>query len=377
MELYLVLVSFSLLLLLLNVLNNLRLLVRPREDKQADRLPFVSVLIPARNEENRIEGCLRSLLSQDYPNFEVIVLDDDSEDRTSEVVRRFVERHPNLSLVRGDPLPLGWTGKNFACHQLSKKARGEWLLFTDADTVHRPGCLRRAVQTAVREDAALLTLLPHILRGSVGEELFMPMINFAFLNYLPLGLINVLKEPRLTAAMGPFMLLKADLYRRIGGHRAISECIVDDVHMARQVKKHGGRVIIADGTDDLDIRFYQNLREIWDGFSKNAFGAFDYSVPTMLGFVFVNLSLFVMPYVLLVLGLLGGHVPPLVYFQVGVISVGRVILALRFRTNVLASLFHPVVFLIGFGLLFNSAFLSILGRSVLWKDRTYGVHRGV
>jgi hypothetical protein len=177
--------------------------------------------------------------------------------------------------------------------------------------------------------------------------------------------------------MGPFMLLKADVYRRSGGHRASAECIVDDGHMARQVKKHGGRVIIADGTDDLDIRFYQNLREIWDGFSKNAFGAFDYSVPTMLGFVFVNLSLFVMPYVLLVLGLLGGHVPPLVYFQVGVISVGRVILALRFRTNVLASLFHPVVFLIGFGLLFNSAFLSILGRSVLWKDRTYGVHRGV
>src|SRR4030042_634333 len=147
--LYQIIVAAGLILFALNLILNLKALRRPRRNSVLPAsAPLVSVLVPARNEEENIEACLQSLQKQDYPNFEVLVLDDNSRDRTAEIVSRIAASSNRIQLLRGSPLPHGWAGKPFACYQLAQEAKGEWLLFVDADTTSASHMVRRVVALA-------------------------------------------------------------------------------------------------------------------------------------------------------------------------------------------------------------------------------------
>lgn len=192
---------------------------------------------------------------------EVVVLDDGSTDETPAIVAEMARRDPRLRLRAGQPLPAGWMGKNFACYQLAQEARGQWLLFTDADTVHHPQTLAWALTAAKQNQADLVTLVPCAVTHTVGEQLLLPIIPFGILGLFPLAFGARLGIPALTMAIGTFMLFRRETYERIGGHAAVRGEIAEDVVLARRVRRYGGRVVLLDGADYLDVHFYRGFWE--------------------------------------------------------------------------------------------------------------------
>jgi len=185
--LYQVIIAIGLVAFALNLILNLRSLKVPHSGSKIPQpAPFVSVLIPARDEEANIETCLESLRKQDYPNFEIIVLDDSSSDNTANIVEQIAAKDNRIQLIRGDPLPEGWAGKPFACYQLADKSRGSWLLFTDADTTHPPHMLRSVLALALKFRPSLLSGFPRQLAVSLSQKVAIPVLYFVILSWLPL-----------------------------------------------------------------------------------------------------------------------------------------------------------------------------------------------
>ena len=185
--------------LLINFLFNLYLFRNIRNYKDIDDVlvnqPLVSILIPARNEERNIERCLKSILNQDYKNTEIIVLNDNSTDRTGEVVKKLAEKDSRIRLVSGKPLPQGWLGKNFACFQLSRYAKGDYLIFTDADTYHFNSSVKSALACLITNRLDAACPFPRQIMVSLSERMAIPFINFAILLFMPLALIRKSKNP--------------------------------------------------------------------------------------------------------------------------------------------------------------------------------------
>lgn len=374
--LYQMMITLLLLVILANVLNNLRLLHRmPREGPLPHPLPLVSVLIPARDEERNILRCLKSLLRQDYPRLEILVLDDESSDRTAEIVTRLAAEHPQIRLFHGRPLPPGWHGKAYACHQLAQAAQGEWLLFTDADTVHAPHAVSSALRAALQSQADLVSLFPRTVMNTLGEAVALPLITVAPMCYLPLGLINRTRHPLLALAIGPFMFFRRDFYRRIGGHEAVRRDITEDVFLARLVKQNGGRVALMDGTHTVSVRFYRGLREAWRGFSKSAFPAFDYELEPLLALLLVNIAVFLAPLGFLLVGLLHGWMDRfwvgLPLLQLAIALFIRFLLARRFEHQWWTVLLHPLMIVFGALVALNSVHWARSGLGIAWKGRSY------
>ena len=230
---------------LVNLLHFKRL---PRQSRvvSADA-PLVSILVPARNEERGVEACVESLCTQHYPNTEVIVLDDGSTDATPEILRRLQVKHENLRVITGTPLPEGWVGKSWACHQLSQEAKGAFLLFTDADTVHGPETVGAAVTLATEEHLDFFSLIPFEEMGTYAEHVVIPMVHVLYFSYLPNALI--IRDPRtsLSAANGQFMFFKREAYEAVDGHRSVHDALVEDVFLAKVVKAAGKRIALVDG----------------------------------------------------------------------------------------------------------------------------------
>ncbi|MFI5359306.1 MAG: glycosyltransferase [Halanaerobiales bacterium] len=208
--------------------------------------PFVSILVPARNEERNIERCVRSLLQQDYPNYEILVLDDESEDRTWEILSNLARDNKKLHIFKGNPLPEDWIGKCWACHQLSQSARGEYLLFVDADTEHKPTMLRSIIDAAQFYQADLVTGFPHEEVGSFSELLTIPLINWGILSAIPMPLAFALPHPALSITVGQIMLFKRESYEQIGGHVAVKNHVCEDMALGRLIKAMGFRWRLVD-----------------------------------------------------------------------------------------------------------------------------------
>ncbi|NTV17690.1 MAG: glycosyltransferase, partial [Chlorobiaceae bacterium] len=240
--------------------------------------PLVSVLVPARNEELNIERCVRSLLRQNYAPFEILVLDDGSTDATPELLGRLVkESNGQLRVLQGEPLPEGWHGKSWACSQLGHLAKGELLLFTDADTMHAPDSLHRTVGAMQESGADMLSLMPHQELYSFWEKLVVPLVHVILMCYLPIGLVRKSRNPAFCFANGQFILFRREFYDRIHGHEAVRNALVEDVWLCKAVKKAGGSVVAFNGSDVVSCRMYRNFKEIWEGFSKNLYAALGYS----------------------------------------------------------------------------------------------------
>src|SRR6202008_2227042 len=245
-------VLISAVLLIQFVLNQL-LLPRLRPDLAPATLPRVSILLPARNEALRIRSCLESLLKQNYSSLEIIVLDDESVDATAEIARALgfsTSPESKRRLIRGAPLPPGWAGKSWACHQLAEVAQGEYLLFTDADTVHQPETVSSAVAAAQRGGCDLLTLWPFQTTVTFAEKLVIPLMFVVGGSYLPHWLLvwaqrspwlaRILGSKLLAlcgTATGQFLLFRRQSYFKMGGHRAGGEHLVEDIALAREVAK--------------------------------------------------------------------------------------------------------------------------------------------
>jgi glycosyltransferase involved in cell wall biosynthesis len=226
----------------------------------------VSVIVPARNEEACLGACLQSLLAQNNVAFDIIVVDEHSTDRTREIALSFA--NPQLRVIPAGPLPAGWTGKNNAVTAGSQAARGQWLLFTDADTFHLPGSLARSLAEAKRQTAALLSYSPEQIVKSIWEKAVMPVI-FAELaaNFRP----SQVSDPNshAAAANGQYILITREAYDAVGGHAAIAGNLLEDVALARTVKRSGRKIFFRYGGDALRTRMYRSFAQLREGWTKN------------------------------------------------------------------------------------------------------------
>jgi len=225
---------------------------------------MVSVIVPARNEEDCLGVCLESLVVQAGVSFEIIVVDDGSSDRTRAIAQSF----SGVRVVEPGPLPSGWSGKNNALVAGAKEARGEWLLFTDADTMHQAGSLARSVAEARRQKAALLSYSPEQEVHGMWEKAVMPVI-FADLasSYRP----SEVSDPASSAAAanGQYILVSREAYDAVGGHAAVATSLLEDVALARAVKASGRRIFFRYGGDAVRTRMYRSFAQLREGWTKN------------------------------------------------------------------------------------------------------------
>ena len=236
---------------------------------RSDKLPFVSVIVPTRNEAYRVEKCIRSLKAQTYPHLEVIIFDD-SADNTAEFIASIVNDDKRFVIIKQDKLPDGWIGKPYALQQGSRLAKGEFLLFIDADTFHSPQLITRAVEYAQEHDIDLLSLVPHNVLLTFWEKVIQPIPLSVIPAISPLAKVNE-PDSKVVVAFGPFMLMKHSVFNKIGGYDTIKNRIADDAEMGKLVKQSGYKVGLANAQTMMHIRMYENFHEIWEGWSKNIF----------------------------------------------------------------------------------------------------------
>ena len=226
--------------------------------------PTVSVIVPARNEEVCLGTCLEGLAGQTGVPFEIIVVDDHSTDRTREIALSF----PAVRVINAGPLPDGWTGKNNAVVTGAREARGQWLLFTDADTVHLPGSLARALDEAQENKADLLSYSPEQIAVSFWEMATLPVVFAELARQYPPSKVSDPNSPA-AAANGQYILVKREVYDAVGGHAAIAGSILEDVALARAVKASGHKIRFRYGADAVRTRMYRNYHQLRDGWTKN------------------------------------------------------------------------------------------------------------
>jgi chlorobactene glucosyltransferase len=353
------------------------LLFRKKDIPKTDdsELPLVSILVPARNEEINIKNCLTSLLEQDYPNLEVIVLNDNSEDKTGEILKSVQQNYPRLKIISGKSLIKGWTGKTYACKQLAEEAKGKWLLFTDADTTHNKSSLREAMHIALYRKADLLSVFPKNEMKTFPEKLIMPMLYFTSFVLLPHYFVDKKGFVKFAMAVGPFMLFRRSAYDKIGGHESVKYSILEDVNIAKKIKEAGLHLVVADGQSGCSVRMYRNFREIWNGFSKNIFAGFNYSTPMLFIIDILYLILFFLPFLFLVLYLISGSIDTratiLVIVQVIILYLIRILLSLKFKLGLISTLLHPLGALLVPVIAFNSWRWIASGTGAKWKGRVY------
>jgi chlorobactene glucosyltransferase len=358
--------------LLLIVLSNAAILRKGGRRRAPRVFPTASVLVPARNEERNIARCVRSLLALDYPELQVLVLDDRSTDGTGKVLREIARSETRLQVLEGQPLPAGWLGKNWACAQLAAQATGELLYFTDADTVHEPHALCAAVAALEDLGADLLTGLPQQVVRTWGERLIVPIFGWAFYCFTPLALAYRLKLPALSIAVGQMMLFRRTAYRAIGGHAAVRASIVEDMSLARQIKAHGLRWRVIDACSLVRCRMYHDSRAAYAGLCKNLFPAFG-SRLIPFAFVWVWLAiLFLKPPIMLVLSVLGlvpgAHVWLLVCCTCVALALWLTVYRRLGYPSYLA-LLYPVTLVVVEFVALSSLWLTLTGR-LTWKGRT-------
>jgi chlorobactene glucosyltransferase len=327
---------------------------------------------------------LESLLKQNYSSLEIIVLDDESVDATAEIARALgFSNSPESKcrLVRGAPLPPGWTGKSWACHQLAEAARGDYLLFTDADTVHEPETVSSAIAAAQRVGCDLLTLWPFQTTVTFAEKLVIPLMFVVAGSYLPHWLLVwAQRSPRLArvlgskllarcgTATGQFLLFRRQSYFEMGGHRTVGEHLVEDIALAREVAKRipdGWRLVTYDGTGLVRCRMYTSFGQIWEGFTKNLWPVFE---GDWVGFWLAIIWQFlvcVLPFLVFAF-----YYRPELYVVMGCLLCLRVVAALRFKTSWLSVCFHPIGYGLALSIAVNS-FWQAKSKGITWKDRIY------
>jgi glycosyltransferase involved in cell wall biosynthesis len=322
---------------------------------------LVSILIPARNEEQSILTLLQSIVNQDYQNYEVIILDDDSSDGTFNVCKKFADTHINFRVIKGDALPVDWLGKNYACYQLAAKAHGNLLLFIDADEELKVGLINSAVHRMHANKLSLLSLFANQTMKTIGEQMVVPLMHYILLNLLPLRLIYLVKNYTVAAASGQFMLFNAEDYHKYQWHEQVKYKIVEDVEIMRLVKAAGlkGEALLANGM--ISCRMYNNYREAIDGFSKNFLAAFNYNIIWFLIYI-----VFIIAGPMIVIMTLNSS---LTLFMIGLIALTRVMVSLSAGQNAWQNIIlHPVQM---FSLTLV-AFLAIqrhLTKTMTWKGR--------
>jgi len=335
----------------------------------------VSVIIPARNEERSIEAAVRGHLTQSYPDFEVIVVNDQSSDRTGEILSGLSRGDPRLIVVDGSPPPRGWLGKPHALWEGAQKASGSLLLFADADVIYGPDALARAVGELEHSGADLMCLIPAIETAGFWEGALMPyLVNALFLG--PGCLANSDRFKRIAAGGGAGNLVRRSAYELAGGHAAIRDSVIDDIHLALRVKGAGLRTRVVRAERDISVRMYRGFREVVDGFTKNV--AYAFSGPLGLCFGIqgiVSIVLTVLPAIVLLALPFGVRVPSsdvaLAAAGYGLFVLAQAALAVVLGRSLWPAFTHPIMAAVWAAIICRSFYQRMIRRRLTWRGRQF------
>ena len=352
---------------LVRTILNLAIIHRLRVRMPA-RTPLVSVIVPARDEEKSIGATVRALLAQTYPSIEVIVVNDRSTDSTGAILEAIDDGR--LVTIHGEEPPAGWLGKPWALHQGSLRARGELLLFVDADVLYEPPALAAAVARLEESGVEMITLFPRLGMKGFWEHIAMPNLAVFLFMVMDLWLANRSRHPLLGVGGGPGNLVRRDAYEAAGGHEALKDAVVDDVALSRLMRRAGHRTEAVRADDFVYVRMYCGLREVISGFTKNCFATFGRSYLSMFVLVVLSLLLHVYPY----FAVLTGDV--IAIATVILISVSRVVLFSSLGYRLDNAIFgNPLMVLLWLWILFRSAWITGIRRRLHWRGREYDASR--
>lgn len=347
------------------------------------RLPKVSILVPARNEDDALPAALESFLKLDYPHYNVILVDDHSSDRTGFIAEEFARRPEaagKLKVIHKKDLADGWTGKVHALHTALGQADGEWILATDADVVFHPQLLRLAMELALDQKTQLVSVLPEMDFSSFWEKVVLPSFTLLLATIFPLRGVNHPKFPRAIAA-GAFILMRADDLRELGGYEKLRSAVIEDVRTAELFKRNGRRIRLALSRGLFRTRMYRDVRELWDGLSRSAFEGAGFSVVKVLAGVLAAVLFGLVPWVsvpvlALLISLVGSNPSIDSALHASLAACGMacliylpVVLFFRLRAYYIFALPLAIMFYALVSL--NSMFLGAWREGVGWKGRRY------
>jgi glycosyltransferase involved in cell wall biosynthesis len=354
------------------------------EQPEPAELMELTVIVPARNEEASLGECLQSLVGQSEDIFELgrdwelIVVDDHSMDSTVEVASKFT----GVTVMKADALQQGWTGKNNAVWTAARKARGKWLLFTDADTIHEPGDLRRAMHEAERHKAGVLSYSPKQVVTGFAQRILMPLIFSELTLAYPPGKVS---DPgqKIAAANGQFLLIEREAYRRLGGHAGVREKILEDVELAFAAKRRRVGLWFRYAEDAVSARMYRTTSAMIEGWTKNLALLFNNTIATALWRALDFVLLFGLPLLAFefwnaklamrsVAWMSGGWILGLLWIRTLVRFYARVAKSNFPFVDCLISPLGLPLFVV---LLYRSWFMHRVVKRVVWKGRTYGGER--
>lgn len=349
-----------------------------------ETVPLVTALIPAKDEEATIAECLNSVRRQDYPRLEIFVMDDRSTDRTSAIVRELADAdsHSRVRLLQNDHLPPGWTGKTHVLHQAASQARGDWLWFLDADTVHAPEFLSVMLEYARTQRAAMVSLLPELRCESFWEQIVQPLGAIVLMQSFPLSRIND-DRSKLAFANGQSILIERSAYDAAGGHAAVRDRFVEDIGMAQRVKALGRPIRTVLVKNLVACRMYASLGQVVRGWSRILYDALDrktwrLALRLLDPIVFCQSGHVVLLIALLLLAF--GSPGPFAWWLLALSIIHHVFMYLVFdvvyQTSVPGSRFtflFPLGNLITDYILLRAIRMTLTG-NVTWRGTTYGAN---
>ena len=335
---------------------------------------LVSILIPARNEADVIESTIKSIINQSYKNYELIILDDNSSDSTKAIIQKHAKLNSKIEMINGLSLPEGWLGKNWACHQLSEKAEGEYILFMDADTILDKFILEDSVIALQKEKIDLLSLVPGRDTKLIADHAMKKIISWFIVCWLPMKLAINLNAPFLSATFGQFMLFKKSSFNDIGGFEAIKDNPVDDFQLGRNIKKNLFKWMLFDAAFRITTRTYNTNKDLISGYSKNIFPAVGYSISIFL-VIFLILISFVLgstiPIILYALGILQNQQLILLCVSLLILLfISWEIVTIRFKYSIFTPFSFPLLISLILLLALRS-FIDNVFYSSTWKGRSY------
>ncbi|MGG1595864.1 glycosyltransferase [Terribacillus saccharophilus] len=330
------------------------------------------ILIPARNEADNIRRLLDSLISQQDYIKEILVLDDQSTDGTSSVVRKYQHKLSNLKLYQGKELPSGWTGKNYACQQLGEYAEGEWLLFLDADvTLEKNGLA--LLQPCLDDNYRMISAFPRQRVHTFLERMLVPFMIFLVICHLPIRQVMKTQDPKFAAAHGAFICIHKETYQNAGGHAAIKSAIVDDMELMRLMKRSQFPVALLRGEKFASMRMYETNRSVWLGFRKNIFTGTGSNIYLTLFICLLYALMYVLPIVCLVFGLILGDkqivLSAAIAYLIGVMI--KIFIDLQAKTNWYISFLYPLACSCFILLALDAIRIHMKREGYEWKGRRY------
>lgn len=332
--------------------------------------PLVSVLIPARNEEQNIERCLSSLRNQDYTNYEILVIDDNSTDNTLGILQRIAREDKRVRVFSGKPLPEDWFGKPYAMQQLSGEAKGEIFVFTDADTIHNSTSISWTVSNIQNSKVDFISGYTKQKLLTFGEAITVPLMYFLTTIVVPLFLNRYTRQTFFSAAIGQFIAVNREAFEKVGGYTTIKNKPVEDMYLARLFKRSGYQTIFLDLKKQIQCRMYVGYQAALEGIGKNIFVFFGKNSVLLFVVAILVVVFIFLPFPLLfILGFIRSPFFIHVLITNSLFTLAFIIQYLDREIPWYYAFLWPVIFLNYLYVGLFSWFRTVSGKGFLWKDR--------